>query len=647
MGSLVTRTVNRVSSEPAKALTTYAGQDFAYDYAINGTPFLSAASQQFPLSRKTAPYRKDQVDPTPIPGEQSMVFWWLRSQISFHGGAGIKFEEPALDPATLYSDPLSAAAIPFRYQDSEGVDTLSVPGQVTLLPATVQEKSATSPVLLMGTRDGNGVDCWFQAENNQLYRCVEGSHTTITWGGLGPILSMTNDGFNYFVADATGVYKGPLDGSANGSKLWDAGTDSGSVVVGWVKDRLIVCVGPAVYEILGTAANLDVTNVYTPNSGGWYWTSIEEGPDSIFLAGTAGNVSRIYSIGLTTDASGTPILGSPVEVAVMPRGETIYALRECLGSYLAIGTSVGLRIADIGNGGSLQWGPMLFTTTSPIQDITSFDRFIYAAASNAMSDGTSGLIRVDLGFQTELQRFSYSKDLRTHTNGAVHSVVQFGGSGRLVIGVDNKGSYLAQPKNGNLETSGYLQTGNIRFHTQEDKLYKFVGIQAAPLQHGAINVEVTDSDGGYQSILTYGAGTPLDKDSQFPQDGPKEWVSLTFTLTRDPASTKQGPTFYSYQVRALPAQPNQRYIMLPLHVFDKETDKNGVRVGYEGHAWERLSALEATEQARDVVQFQDFTRNGQTSVPVVIDDITFEQIDPPAGMDGIGGRAMVTLRTVN
>ena len=66
-----------------------------YDVAIGGLPFILAPTDINPYGRGTAPYRKDQFDSSKEPGEQSLTGWWIRSQSSFHGGAGIKFYDPS------------------------------------------------------------------------------------------------------------------------------------------------------------------------------------------------------------------------------------------------------------------------------------------------------------------------------------------------------------------------------------------------------------------------------------------------------------------------------------------------------------------------------------------------------------------------
>ena len=106
-----------------------------YDVAFGGIPFFIAPTDQNPYQRETAPYRKDQFDNSREPGEQSLTGWWLRSQSSFHGGAGIKF-----------FDPSAGESIGYRYFDSQGVNPW-VKGQVTLLKDTTNAHVTTGAVV--------------------------------------------------------------------------------------------------------------------------------------------------------------------------------------------------------------------------------------------------------------------------------------------------------------------------------------------------------------------------------------------------------------------------------------------------------------------------------------------------------------------
>src|SRR5690606_1943473 len=105
------------------SLGLFVPSGFAFNYAINGLPFLSAASREHPIIRITAQYRKQQFDNSREPGEQSLEGWWIRSQRSFHGGAGQLFGDPDSDGDSNTS---------IRFYDSVGVD-IWTPGEIKLL----------------------------------------------------------------------------------------------------------------------------------------------------------------------------------------------------------------------------------------------------------------------------------------------------------------------------------------------------------------------------------------------------------------------------------------------------------------------------------------------------------------------------------
>jgi hypothetical protein len=121
-----------VLSNPAGA--TYTASGYAYDVAINGLPFFIAASDDNPYRRVTAQYRKQQIDQSREPGEQTLTGWWLRSQSSFHYGQGIKFFEPIQDES-----------LRFQYTESKGMD-IWTKGQATLLKAVNSQHVTTGGI---------------------------------------------------------------------------------------------------------------------------------------------------------------------------------------------------------------------------------------------------------------------------------------------------------------------------------------------------------------------------------------------------------------------------------------------------------------------------------------------------------------------
>jgi hypothetical protein len=121
-----------VLSNPSGA--TYTASGYAYDVAINGQPFFIAASDDNPYRRVTAQYRKQQIDQSREPGEQTLTGWWLRSQSSFHYGQGIKFFEPIQDES-----------LRFQYTESKGLDVWTK-GQATLLKSVDSQHLTTGGI---------------------------------------------------------------------------------------------------------------------------------------------------------------------------------------------------------------------------------------------------------------------------------------------------------------------------------------------------------------------------------------------------------------------------------------------------------------------------------------------------------------------
>jgi hypothetical protein len=132
-GDDITEGIPYVLSNPAGA-TNFSSTGEAYDIAIAGLPFFLLNSDDAPYRRVTAQYRKQQIDQSREPGEQTLTGWWLRSQSSFHFGQGIKFFEPIQDES-----------LRFQYTESKGIDVWTK-GQATLLKSSVGQHVTTGGI---------------------------------------------------------------------------------------------------------------------------------------------------------------------------------------------------------------------------------------------------------------------------------------------------------------------------------------------------------------------------------------------------------------------------------------------------------------------------------------------------------------------
>lgn len=616
---------------------SYGLQDYQFDYAVGGIPFLSATRDQWPYSEGMAPIRKEQFDSFAEPGEQSLQGWWLRSQSNFGAGAGV-----------IYQDPDNDNQFNYRFATSLGVDPWTN-GQLKLL-RQVDQKSvlSSSTNFVRGFVDGSGVDAAWYTDGTNFFKATDAGNTGIAFATAGTLFSMAGTGKRYFLLASDGLWSG-LDGGA-ATKMYNppAGTLTGGTVE-FAKDRIVLTYNNAVYIVpIQTGAAVAMpTAVYTHQDPLWQWTSITEGPTAIYVAGTNGTSSSIFKF--VPDLGAATITVVPSVTAITPTGESINSIYGYIGSFVGIATTRGFRVGEIDSGGDIAYGPLLFEVTGGCHGITGFDRFMWTGTT-AQHDGSSGLYRIDLGNVIQEQttravRYAYARDIYSpgETN-AVTSVTMFGASDRKFFSIQSDSTRLENATT--LISSGYLTTGRIRFNTEEPKLYKFVSLRTPiPLQ-GNVQFSVLDQTGGETPYVTYGPDfSPGTGDIGTPTpNGPQNWIALKFTLSRGTDVTKGG-VLNGWQVKALPGSIRQRLINHTFLLFDEETDKGGQRMGYDGYARARLEDFKSLARAGDVIVYQELAES--TSTLVVIDDWKYTQLGPP-GPNGetLGGYLSVVLRTV-
>lgn len=636
--SIIARIPSPLGRSVATGAVTTTGTA-AYDVALGGQLFISAWSDDRPMTRGLAPIRKDQFDNNREPGEQSLANWWLRSQSSFIGGQGILYQDP---------DQVSAANLQNRhtiqYGSSVGLNPW-VNGKLTLLRSMTQRISDASANqhFVVGWKNA-GVDSFYSAVGNVLKSDTGAATTTITWGGANTIRSLTSDGTNYFAADNVNVYKGA--GTAAGAAFVATGTTN--TVCRWVKGRLMLALDNKVYECDNTPAkNLRFTHL----NSSFVFTDFAEGTNAIYASGYAGGQGQIYKFVLDTTGA-VPVLASGgTQACQLPLGEIALSMYVYLGTFVGIGTNKGFRVGEIDSNGDISYGPLLFTTTAGtvgVQGIAAFDRFFFVGMANAI-DGFSGLYRVDLSQPifdngtSSSTRLAYATDLQTKLTGEISGVTNFGTSDRMVVAQVGQGAYLESAAT--LETSGYFLTGRIRFSTLEPKIFKFLTVRNTGT-NGTLAASVIDPTGTTNAVYTLPEGnTTKITDIALPAPGAAvEYLQLRLDLTRG-TTTSTGPEVNGWQFKVLPGATRQRIFVVPLLCFDREKDNNGQWDGYEGRTLDRLEAFEALVQRGDTLIYQDmmFAR----AWTVVVDDYEFKQAAQPANnSNGYGGYLTVQMRTV-
>jgi len=632
-GDDITEGIPYVLSNPAGA-TNYSATGVNYDMAIAGLPFFIAASDDSPYRRVTAKYRKEQYDQTREAGEQSLTGWWFRSQSTFHLGAGIKYFEPAQDES-----------LRFQFTESKGVEVFTK-GQVTLLNSTASFNSGAAAPQLIGVNDGTS-DCIVITDGTAIKKITSaGASTTFTQAGTpATIFSITTNGKQYFFINSTHVHRGNLAGSTSDTEIYNASSTTRGTIR-FVKQRLIAAINNALYELdPNNASGALPAAFFTHPNTSWVWSSISEGPGAIYVSGydpngTSSSVFKILLDVTTSTSLGFPTLETPTVIIDLPEGERINDFDVYLGAYAVLATNKGFRVGVSDTNGNIQYGPLLFDQAA-CNSIAFRDRFAYIATT---IDGEAGLVKVDLSTTVIANSlvFPWAWDLVASGVAAASSQVAFfGNTDRAAF---SSGNVIYAESTTDKVTSGYLQTGFIRYNTLENKLYKLLNPRI-DTTNGAISIKSVDySDteynlGGFaQGAATSELGIPYPNSAQ-------EYLAFKFTISRSSTDATKGPLFTGYQLKSLPAVPRQRIIQYPLFCYDHESDNLGVEVGYEGSAYDRLSQLEAVENVGDTIRVEDF-RTGESYIGL-IEELDFINRTPSdRRFSGYGGMLIATIRLI-
>jgi len=632
-GDDITEGLPYVLSNPAGS-TTYTPTGPAYDVAFAALPFFLAASDEQPYRRVTAQYRKQQIDQTREPGEQTLTGWWVRSQSSFHLGAGIK-----------YFEPIQEESLRFQYTESKGVD-IWTRGQATLLNDTASFYSGAAPAQMIGVNDGTN-DCIIVSDGTALKKITTGgtSSTYTQTGTASTIYSVTTNGKQYFFVNGSHVHRGNIAGTTSDTEIYNA-TGTTRATIRYVKQRLIAAIGPAIYELNPNHGGGALpTDLFTHPNSSWVWSSISEGPQAIYISGydPNGTSSSVFKISLDTanaNALGFPDLLTPTVIIDMPNGERINDFDVYLGTYAVLATSAGFRVGVSDATGDIQYGPLLFRDAA-CTAIAFKDSYAYLAT---LVDGEAGLVRTDLSTTVIANAlyFPWAWDLIASGAGTTASQVAFfGNSDRAAFATGNN---IYAESTTSVVASGYLRTGYIRYNTLETKIYKLLQARI-DTTNGGINLNSIDSKDNEYNIGTFSQGTVVPEINVNYPTTAQEYLGFKFTLLRSSTDVSKGPLFTGYQLKSLPAVPRQRLIQYPVFCYDHESDKFSNEVGYEGSAYARLSQLESVENVGDTIRVQDF-RTGESYLGIIEEMDFMNKTPEDKRFSGFGGTLLITIRTI-
>lgn len=623
----VTESLPTPLSRAQEASQVFTQRGVKFDVAVAGIPFILAANDGQPYQRETAQFQKQQIDTSRDAGEQTLDGYWIRSQTSWHMGAGIRFYEPSTVPESEN-----------RFEESQGIDVWTE-GKFSLLKAmsSLATVSGGQKAFVTGAVVG-GLDTLFTNENGTIKR--RNTSTTSYTGVTDGLTKVALAGSKILVGRTTSI----AVGDATGSSLADLWTGAASAPTPyWAKSRIIAVVGASLWDLTLAGGAWPATALHTHPDSGWKWTGVAEGPSAIYAAGYSNGVSSIYRFNLGDAGTGTvPELGQAYQVAELPPGEEIHSIHAALGTFLGIGTTKGFRVAAILDDGSLSMGPILFDTTKPVEAITSGDRFFYGVIEAGQPDGKSGAFRVDLSQQVgqgNTLRFPWAWDARSAQTAAIGSIALYGVSDRVALGIPGVGIQLQSATV--YEAEGYVTSGRIRYGTVIPKAFRLFSVTSSN-GSGSIKVyavEANDSELYLRTLANGASGLDISMASTQVRE------FYRFKLVVEPSvDTLESPVVESIQVRALPAPSRQRMVLFPLLCVDHEQTADGVKIGAEGYAIQRLKALEYAEENYVVVTVQDF--NTDETFQAQIEQVSFRRPGPRStdGRTNFGGFINLTVR---
>lgn len=390
---------------------------------------------------------------------------------------------------------------------------------------------------------------------------------------------------------------------------------------------------PGTYtSLLGNTSPLPTVTPFpfTQSQINWKWTGAVDGPGNMFFSGYSGDQSYIY--GVTFEPT-TAAFTYPATIAELPRGEIALSLNLYLGTYLIIGTNLGVRVGILSQTtGTVTLGALSIPSNTSVGAVFCYGNYVWTAGAKAIkADATQkvGLFRMDLSNQvnSNLLLFPYQRDIYaesiTYPNSGsiplVQSVCNIGYSGRVAYTVQGVGLVFEDATN--YVTTGWIDTGRIRMDTGEDKIFQSIRVNNYS-QNGNLKVSWKDESNTITDLYSWATQTYKSVDTNGSDALPHSFISYRFTLSPYSGTPTITPVFIGYTARTLPSNIRQRDIRISLLCYALEKTSDGHEVRRD--VFTRIQQLEAAEKTGAIVLYQDFNTGEQRQV--LINNVSFSSV---------------------
>tara|TARA_B100000686_G_scaffold353037_1_gene457031 strand:+ start:678 stop:2507 length:1830 start_codon:yes stop_codon:yes gene_type:complete len=577
------------------------------------------------LARATVDPIRQGFDTQGSPGEQSLnqAGVWKRSRDDWELGAGQRESDT----------PESGSR---RFFKSTGINPWAK-NELTLLKDTERAWSDSSTNLYMATAKSGGTSRAYMCDgpNIQASDNLFGSATQITNPCGDDILGIASDGTNIFVAGNGKVVK--VTGTtftspgADGTDYWTlANVDDVWVANGYliasVDDRLTVLSSGSVASTNTDIASSSFNQVDS-------WVSVVGSPVGIFAAGNQGVQGRIYYIGIndSTLAPDAPVLSSE-----LPIGETVNTIAE-YGGLLVIGTSKGIRLAQIQGQGFITYGPLV-EISGGVSYLLPQGEFVYFNWDDYDSpfDTTtrSGLGKISLAELTNLLTPAYASDIMVEsTTAAVQGIVM--DEGNLLFSISGAGVYK---ESANYLTTGSIDEGRFRWGVTELKAPVSVELRHSSLAASESVAITVTSDDTTTATITSDTDDTYTSGIKSISGVTGEYITPTITLTG--AGSTATPTLHRWTVRAIPMPFVAEVIQLPVILSTQVLYENN---NIYHDTWDDYSYIRSLLENRSLVTFT----MGDESKTVYVAGVSYERGDINTWTDDDGWfEGMLTVSVV-
>ena len=361
--------------------------------------------------------------------------------------------------------------------------------------------------------------------------------------------------------------------------------------------------------------------IWTHPNPNYNWVAGSPSPNTIYLAGFAGNISEIWGVQAN---SSTGNLNPPYQAGDVTTGEVVNALDYYQG-IVGVATSLGVRTGQpTDSSGHLQMGPVI-TDFGNSKCIAAFGAYLYAGWSLLQTnDGiyptsvsSSGLGRLFLSEFTDsplLPAFASDVMATDGTTGTITSCA-VDEAGNAYFTLDGNGIW---GPDGNVVASGYVEPGFVRYGIIQSKIIVSMDVRHDSLPAGAsVTLQVVPFAGTAELVGVSNGQGSIGPTSPFGTDFTVgEAFMPILTLTRATSPTVS-PVLRRWTVEALPVVKRQDQIVVPIRMgrLVKSANRQGEDLRYDPLlVFQQLKSLEANSA---IVQYQE----GNATYTCIIDQV--------------------------